>query len=207
MTADSRKEFESLLATALKDICIAGADVKASKNKVRFRNKDGFSGQIYIQHLSKAGGYYAGIDISSCNTMNFCLDQKPPYASRLLNGSFLSQSSLSEKDKRFGDESGGVLRAPSLADAPSTVEKARDRLTKFYLPIVEHCISASPELICDIVGSPDDYAYPFLSALYAAHVNQLAFDSAEFRQVIDCRRIFGDRHFDLDLAGRLLAND
>lgn len=202
---ESIKEFESSLVEAFKELRLAGASVKVSKNKIKFINKKGVVGQIYLQHVKKADGYYAGIEVYSCDAMDFCLEQKPPYASRLLNNSFFSQSSLSEVDKRFGDEFGGIIRTPSLKDVSSVVEKVKGRLAEFYLPVAQHCISSSIELIDDILSAPDDYAYPFLSALYVAHMHRLAFNSPEFQRVVNRKKILGNREFDLELAKRLLS--
>lgn len=205
MSTEERKIFEALLTPALKSFELAGADVKASKNKIKISAEKRELGQIYLQHLTKADGYYAGIDIHSCDAMDFCLDQKPPYASRLLNSSFVSQNSLSETAKHFGDEIGGIVRTPSAENAPVAVEKVRERLSKFYLPLAQHCISAPLELVDDILSAPDDYAYPFLSALYVAHKHQIAFDSPFFQRVVKHKKILGNRDFDLKLAERLLS--
>lgn len=194
-----------MLTPALKTLKLPGVDVKASKNKLAFSVSTRKLGLIYLQHLSRAQGYYAGIDIHACDAMDFCVAQNPPYASRLFNSSFFSQSSLSEPYKRFGDEIGGTLRTPSPEDAAVAVEKVRERLSRFYLPRAHRCICAPLELLDDILSEPDDYAFPFLSALYVAHKHQLAFNSAEFQRVVSCKKIMGNRVFDLPLAERLLS--
>lgn len=205
MNIDSRKAFEALLTPALKTLKLPGVDVKSSKNKLAFSVSTRKLGLIYLQHLSRAQGYYAGIDIHACDAMDFCVAQNPPYASRLFNSSFFSQSSLSEPYKRFGDEIGGTLRTPSPEDAAVAVEKVRERLGRFYLPRAHRCICAPLELLDDILSEPEDYAFPFLSALYVAHKHQLAFNSAEFQRVVSCKKIIGNRVFDLPLAERLLS--
>lgn len=204
MNKDSRTLFEALLTPALKTLVLPGLDVKASKNKLALSVGKRKLGQIYLQHLTKADGYYAGIDIHSCDAMDFCLEQNPPYASRLFNGSFFTQTSLSETDKRFGDEMGGILRTPSPEHAQAAVEKVRERLASFYAPVARHCIGAPLELLDDILKAPDDYAFPFLSALYVAQKHQLTFNSADFQRVVSRQKIMGNRDFDLGLAECLL---
>ncbi|MBT2342161.1 MULTISPECIES: hypothetical protein [Pseudomonas] len=135
-----RKSLESELLEALEQIRLPSVSLKASKNKLALYNSKEKYGEIYVQHLNKADGYYAGMEIYSCEAFTFCKEQSPPYESRLLNGSFLSKSSLSEDNKEFGDELGGIIRTPAPNGVNATVNKITERLIRAYLTRAENRI-------------------------------------------------------------------
>jgi len=204
MSTETRKELEKELSIELKNITSSCFDLKASKNKLGLFIAKEKHGEVYIQHLSKADGYYAGVELFKCEAMDFCINQSPPYASQLLNSSFLSKSSLSEPDKKFGDEIGGIIRIPAPQDVKATAKKIQQRLVEFYLSDVENCISGSLSLIDDILAAPDNYAFPFLAALFCAQKNGLNSNSDTFQKVLSSKKIFGNRQFDLALAQKIL---
>ena len=204
MTIETRKELEEELSLELKGITSSCFDLKASKNKLGLLISKEKHGEIYIQHLSKADGYYAGVELFKCEAMEFCISQSPPYPSQLLNLSFLSKHSLSERDKNFGDEIGGIIRTPAPQDIKSTAEKIQLRLAEFYLSDAEHCITGSLSLIDDILAAPDNYAFPFLAALFCAQKNGLISNSDVFQKVLNSKKIFGKKQFDLALAHKIL---
>jgi len=115
--------MEVELLEALKQITLPNVDLKVSKNKLCLLVAKKKLADIYIQHLTKADGYYAGMEIYTCEASSFCIDQSPPYQSRLLNASFFSKTSLSEETKQFGDEMGGIIRTPSPQEISQTVKK------------------------------------------------------------------------------------
>lgn len=55
------------------------------------------------------------------------------------------------------------------------------------------------------MDEPDDYAFPLLTALYAASKHGLGFDSPEFQDVVARKKIGGDKTFDLYLAQQILV--
>ncbi len=205
MGADVRKELEKELLTGLKAITSSFVGLKASKNKIVLL--DGFKklGEIYIHYLTRADGYYAGVEISECDAMEFCLLQSPPYNSRLLNSSFLSKTSLSERGKEFGDEFGGIIRMPAPSEMNLTARKIEHRLTRFYLSRAENCLTGSLLLINDVLLSPDDYAFPFLTVLFAAKKNGLTLKDERFQRVLNAKKIFGNKYFDLALTEKILS--
>lgn len=205
MSIEIRKSLEVELLAELKKITSSHLDLKASKNKLGLLSSKEKLGEIYIQHLTKADGYYAGLEIYTCEAFSFCINKSPPYQSRLLNSSFLSKSSLSEETKQFGDELGGIIRTPSPDEISATVKKINERLMKFYLSKAENGILGTPSLIDDVLAEPDNYAYPFLTALFAAQKNDLSLDSDVFRKVLATKSIFGNKQFDLALANKILG--
>lgn len=200
-----RKELEKELLTGLKAITSSFVGLKASKNKIVLLDGVKRVGEIYIHYLTRADGYYAGLEILECDAMEFCLLQSPPYNSRLLNPSFLSKTSLSERDKEFGDEFGGIIRIPAPSEKTLTARKIKDRLTSFYLSRAENCLTGSLLLINDVLLSPDDYAFPFLTVLFAAKKNGLTFKDERFQRVLNAKKIFGNKNFDLALAEKILS--
>ncbi|MGY2184430.1 hypothetical protein [Pseudomonas agarici] len=204
MNVEIRKELEKNLLLELKKITSVCFDLKVYKSKLCLLFSNEKYGEIYVQHLSKADGYYAGVELFKCEAMDFCISQSPPYSSQLMNSSFLSKSSLSEADKRFGDEIGGIIRTPTSHNIKSTAEKIQQRLIEFYLPDVEHCITSSLSLIDDILAAPDNYAYPFLAALFCAQKNGLSANSNYFQKILNHRKIFGNKRFDIALAQKIL---
>ncbi|NWB96082.1 hypothetical protein HX882_09295 [Pseudomonas gingeri] len=204
MSAETREKLEKELSLELKSITSSCFDLKASKNKLSLLIAKEKQGEIYIQHLSKADGYYAGVELFKCEAMDFCISQSPPYPSQLLNSSFFSKSSLSEPDKKFGDEIGGIIRTPAPQDVKSTAKKIQQRLIKFYLSDVENCISGTLPLIDDILTAPDNYAFPFLTALFCVHKNGLNSNSDLFQKILSSKKIFGNKQFDLTLAHKIL---
>lgn len=180
-------------------------DSKAGKNKLTLFGLKEKSAEIYIQYLPKADGYYAGLEVFKCEAMDFCTSQSPPYASRLMNSSFLSKNSLSERDKEFGDEIGGIVRTPTRQNIKSTAGKMRQRLEKFYLPEAENCITGSVSLIDDVLAAPDNYAYPFLAMLFCARKNDIDLNSVRFQEMLGTKKIFGNKQFDLALARKILG--
>ncbi|EPJ80366.1 hypothetical protein [Pseudomonas sp. CFII68] len=205
MSVEIRKHLEAELLAALKQTTSPHLDLKASKNKLDLLAAKEKLGEIYVQHLTKADGYYAGLEIYTCEAFSFCKEQSPPYESRLLNSSFLSKSSLSEEAKQFGDELGGIIRTPSPQAISATVKKITERLEKFYLPKAEHSVLGSPVLIDDVLAEPDNYAFPFLTIVFAAHKNNLSLDSDVLKKALATKSIFGNKPFDLALANKLLG--
>ncbi|WP_434654365.1 hypothetical protein J3P96_27070 [Pseudomonas sp. R3-56] len=205
MSQEIRKNVEVELLATLKNTTSPHLDLKASKNKIGLFKAKEKLGEIYIQHLTKADGYYAGLEIHACEAFSFCKEQSPPYQSRLLNASFLSKSSLSEETKQFGDELGGIIRTPSPQTLSATVNKISERLEKFYLSKAEHCILGMPALIDDVLAEPDNYAFPFLTILFAAQKNGLGLDSDVLKKALATKSIFGNKQFDLALANKLLG--
>lgn len=205
MSLEIRKDVEAQLLAALKQIASPHLDLKAGKNKLGLLVSKEKLGEIYVQHLNKADGYYAGMEIFTCEAFTFCKDQAPPYESRLLNASFLSKSSLSEDKKEFGDELGGIIRTPAPNEVSATVSKITERLTKTYLTKAENCILGTPSLIDDVLAEPDNYAFPFLTILFAAQKHELSLDSQVLKKAFATKSIFGNKQFDLALANKLLA--
>jgi len=199
------KSLEAELLKALEQIRLPSLGLKASKNKLALYISKEKLGDIYVQHLKKADGYYAGMEIFTCEAFTFCKDQAPPYESRLLNASFLSKSSLSEDKKEFGDELGGIIRTPAPNEVSATVSKITERLTKTYLTKAENCILGTPSLIDDVLTEPDNYAFPFLTILFAAQKHELSLNSQVLKKAFATKSIFGNKQFDLALANRLLA--
>jgi hypothetical protein len=204
MTSDRLKLFEEHLFSMLKSLNVPEVDLKATKGKVYLMEKKTKLGLVYIQHLRRADGFYAGVEVYSCEAMNFCTGQKPPYETRLANASFLSSTSLSEDYKKFGDEIGGIVRVPDLAGIPSAVEKIETRLSDLYLSRAINGITAPLQLIKDVIEAPDDYAFPFLTALYVASKHGLCFNSDEFQEVVAQKNIYGKKQFDIELARNTL---
>ncbi|QXI28452.1 hypothetical protein [Pseudomonas vanderleydeniana] len=206
MGTEVRKELEKTLVTELKKIPSDIFETKVGKNKISLLISKEKHGEIYVQHLSKADGYYAGAELIKCEAMDFCISQSPPYKSQLLNSSFYSKSSLAESNKDFGDEIGGIIRTPPAADVEATANKIQQRLVKFYFSDMENCVTAPPCLIDGILKSPENYAFPFLTALFCAQKNNLSLDSDIFQKVLNSKKIFGNKKFDLELAQKILAN-
>jgi hypothetical protein len=205
MSLEIRKNVEAVLLTELKKIASPHIDIKVSKNKLSlFAAKEKLA-EIYLQHLTKADGYYAGMEIYTCEAFSFCLNQSPPYHSRLLNASFYSKSSLSEETKQFGDEVGGIIRTPSLPEISQTAKKITDRLKAFYLSKAENCILGTTALIDDVLAEPDNYAFPFLTIVFAAYKNNLSLDSDILKKALATKSIFGNKQFDLALASNTLS--
>lgn len=205
MSINARKELEKYLPIEFGSVRSSCASLKSSKNKLALRGAGNSLAEIYIQYLAKADGYYAGLEVLKCEAMDFCMRQSPPYTSKLLNSSFLSKTSLSERDKEFGDEIGGIIRAPELLEVKSTARKIQQRLVEFYLPAAENCITGSLSLIDDILISPDNYAFPFLASLFCAQKNELALESDKFQKVLSTKKIFGNKKFDIALAQKILS--
>ncbi|WP_248731416.1 hypothetical protein [Pseudomonas sp. MWU13-2517] len=205
MSLEIRKNVEVELLTALKQIASPHLDMKVSKNKLSLFSAKEKLAEIYLQHLTKADGYYAGMEIYTCEAFSFCLNQSPPYQSRLLNASFCSKSSLSEETKQFGDEVGGIIRTPSPQEISQTVKKITDRLKIFYLSKAENCILGTTALIDDVLAEPDNYAFPFLTIVFAAYKNNLGLDSDVLKKTLATKSIFGNKQFDLALANKILS--
>jgi len=180
MSIEARKRLENITSSCF--------DLKASKNKLSLFIAKEKHGEIYVQHLSKADDYYAGMEIFKCDAMDFCISQSPPYPSQLLNSSFLSKNSLSERDKKFGDEIGGIIRTPVSQDIKSTAEKIQQRLVEFYLSDAEHCITGSLSLTDDILAAPGNYVFPFLAALFCAQRNGLSTNSDIFQKMLRSKK-------------------
>ncbi|WP_185823560.1 hypothetical protein [Xanthomonas sp. GW] len=94
LSTEVRKALEKELLAAFALTASSHPNLKASKNKLSLFSSNQKLGEIYVQHLRTADGYYAGIERYTCEAMDFCTMQQPPYPSRLLNSSFMSQSSL-----------------------------------------------------------------------------------------------------------------
>ncbi|MGN8274942.1 hypothetical protein [Pseudomonas sp. SMN5] len=199
------KSLEAELLKVLEQIRLPSVGLKASKNKLALSTAKEKLGEIYVQHLNKADGYYAGMEIFTCEALTFCRNQAPPYESRLLNAYFLSKSSLSEDKKEFGDELGGIIRTPASNEVSATVSKITERLTKTYLTKAENCILGTLSLIDDVLAEPDTYAFPFLTILFAAQKHELSLDSQVLKKAFATKSIFGNKQFDLALANKLLA--
>ncbi|MBB4813346.1 MULTISPECIES: hypothetical protein [Pseudomonas] len=204
MSLEVRKNMEVELLAALKQITSPHFNLKASKNKISLLAEKEKFGEIYLQHLTKADGYYAGMEIYTCEAFSFCKNQSPPYQSRLFNTSFLSKSSLSEETKQFGDELGGIIKTPSAQDINATVKKISDRLSLYFLSKAENCILGTTKLIDDVLSEPDSYAFPFLTILFVAHKNNMSLDSDVMRKVLAMKSILGNKKFDLELANKIL---
>ncbi|MEB1528173.1 hypothetical protein [Xanthomonas sp. WHRI 7945] len=204
MSTEIRKALEKELLARFEQTASSRPYLKAGKNKLSLVAAKEKLGEIYIQHLRNADGYYAALEIHACEALNFCKSQSPPYPSRLTNASCMSKTSLSEEAKRFGDELGGIIRTPSFQEIASTATKINDRIVKFYLPKAENCIFGTTSLIEDILAEPSDYAYPFLTALFVAKKNGLDLDSSLFQKMLGTKIIFGNKNFDLALANDLL---
>lgn len=197
--------MEVELLVTLKQITSPHMDLKAGKNKLGLLVAKEKLGEIYVQHLAKADGYYAGMEVYTCEAFSFCERQSPPYQSRLLNASFLSKSSLSEETKQFGDEVGGIIRTPSSQDISATVKKISERLQRFYLSKAQNSILGAAALIDDVLAEPDNYAFPFLTILFAAHKNNLNLDSDLLKKAFATKSIFGNKQFDLALVSKFLS--
>lgn len=204
MSQEVRKNVEVELLARLKQITSPHLDLKAGKNKLGLLVAKEKFGEIYVQHLTKADGYYAGMEIYICEAYSFCKNQSPPYQSRLLNTSFLSKSSLSEETKQFGDELGGIIRTPAPQDISTAVEKINDRIKLFYLSKAENCILGTTSLIDDVLTEPDNYAFPFLTILFVAHKNNLKLESELLKKAFATKSIYGNKQFDLALASKIL---
>jgi len=204
MSTEVRKTLEKELQAAFALTASSHPNLKASKNKLGLFSSNQKLGEIYIQHLRTADGYYAGIELYTCEALDFCTMQQPPYPSRLLNSSFMSQSSLSEQTKQFGDELGGVIRTPPPQEISATTAKINDRIAKFYLPKAENCILGTHALIADVIAEPDSYAYPLLTGLFAARKNKLDLNSLICKELLNTKAVFGDKRFDLALAKEIL---
>lgn len=152
MSMEIRKHLEVELLAALKQTTSPHLDLKASKNKLGLLVAKEKLGEIYVQHLTKADGYYA---------------------------------------------------SPQAISA--TVQKITERLEKFYLPKAEHCVLGTPALIDDVLAEPDNYAFPFLAIVFAAHKNNLSLDSDVLKKALATKAIFGNKQFDLALANKLLG--
>ncbi|WP_301281592.1 hypothetical protein [Pseudomonas kilonensis] len=61
MSMEIRKHLEVELLAALKQTTSAHLDLKASKNKLGLLADKEKLGEIYVQNLTKADGYYAGL--------------------------------------------------------------------------------------------------------------------------------------------------
>lgn len=205
MSLEVRKNVEVELLASLKQITSPHLELKAGKKKLGLLVAKEKLGEIYVQHLTKADGYYAGMEIYICEAFSFCKNQSPPYQSRLLNTSFLSKSSLSEETKQFGDELGGIIRTPASQDISTAAKKISERLKLFFLSKAENCVLGTTLLIDDVLAEPDNYAFPFLTILFAAHKNNLRLDSELLKKVIATKSIFGNRQFDLALASKILS--
>ncbi|AZF18690.1 hypothetical protein [Pseudomonas sp. R3-18-08] len=207
MSLEVRKNVEVELLATLKQITSPHLNLKAGKNKLGLHLAKEKLGEIYVQHLTKADGYYAGMEIYACEAFSFCKTQSPPYQSRLLNTSFLSKSSLSEETKQFGDELGGIISSPSPQDISATVKKISERLEVLFLSKAQNCILGTPALIDDVLSETDNYAFPFLTILFAAHKNNLSLDSDLLKKAFATKSIFGNKQFDLALASKFLSSD
>ncbi|MDR6673843.1 hypothetical protein [Xanthomonas sp. 1678] len=206
MSTEIRKALEKELLARFEQTASSRPHLKAGKNKLSLVAAKEKLGEIYIQHLRNADGYYAGLEIHACEALNFCKSQSPPYPSRLTNASCMSKTSLSEEAKSFGDELGGIIRIPPFQEAASTATKINDRIVKFYLPKAENCILGTTSLIEDILVEPSNYAYPFLTSLYVAHKNGLDLSSDLFHEVLSTKAVFGNKNFDVALANELLKS-
>jgi len=204
MSTEVRKALEKELLAAFALTASSHPNLKASKNKLSLFSSNQKLGEIYVQHLRTADGYYAGIELHTCEAMDFCTMQQPPYPSRLLNSSFMSQSSLSEQTKQFGDEIGGIIRTPLPQEIGATAAKIDDRIMKFYLPKAENCILGTQALIADVMAEPDNYAYPLLTGVFAARKNKLDLNSPICKELLNTKAVFGDKRFDLALAKEIL---
>ena len=143
MTPEKLRLFDEQLFIVFRNLTVSGVDVKASKGKILLMSEKIKSGQVYVQHLRTADGYYAAMEVDSCDAMDFCIGQKPRYETRLSNSSFLSSTSLSEASKKLGDEIGGIIRMPDLADVPSVIEKIQRRLSNLFIAKAVHGVTAS----------------------------------------------------------------
>lgn len=204
MSTEIRKALEKELLARFEQTASSRPYLKTGKNKLGLVVAKEKLGEIYIQHLRNADGYYAGLEIRACEALNFCRKQSPPYPSRLTNTSCMSKTSLSEEAKRFGDELGGIIRTPPLQEVASTAAKINDCIVKFYLPKAENCILGTISLIEDVLAEPSNYAYPFLTTLFVAHKNGLDLSSDLFQEVLSTKTIFGKKKFDVPLANELL---
>jgi hypothetical protein len=205
MSLEIRKNLEVELLAELKQIASPHVDMKVSRNKLSLFSAKEKLAEIYLQHLTKADGYYAGMEIYTCEAFSFCLSQSPPYKSRLLNASFCSKTSLSEETKQFGDELGGIIKTPAPQEINQAVKKISDRLKTFYLSKAENCILGRTALIDDVLAEPDNYAFPFLTIVFAAYKNNISLDSGVFKKTLATKSIFGNKQFDLALASNILS--
>ncbi|MGN8344093.1 hypothetical protein ACLEJQ_10850 [Pseudomonas sp. SMV71] len=57
------KSLEAELLKVLEQIRLPSVGLKASKNKLALSTAKEKLGEIYVQHLNKADGYYAGMEI------------------------------------------------------------------------------------------------------------------------------------------------
>lgn len=114
MTPEKLRLFDEQLFIVFRNLTVSGVDVKASKGKILLMSEKIKSGQVYAQHLRTADGYYAAMEVYSCDAMDYCIGQKPRYETRLSNSSFLSSTSLSEASKNLAMKSTASLECPIL---------------------------------------------------------------------------------------------
>jgi hypothetical protein len=91
-------------------------------------------------------------------------------------------------------------------EAIASREKISERLEFFYLPKAERSVLGSSALIDDVLAEPDNYAFPFLTIVFAAQKNNLRLDSDVLKKALTTKSIFGNKQFDLALANKLLGS-
>lgn len=159
---------------------------------------------ISLQYVKSNNGYYLIALADNTELTKFIDDIGPPYKSRLRSKQLYCHTTLSERGRLFGDSSSGYISIPSnekwMDDVANSVSK---KIKDTYFDVACNFARMNINLMDDIRKSPDDYAYPFLSALFAAKVNGMKFNEFPFEK-FRAEKILGNLNFDLELAKETL---
>lgn len=129
----------------------------------------------------------------------------PPYKKNIDARYFLA--SQNENARTFSSRIDGLAPLPSSEkDIEELAQTITENISNIYLPRVENYMQIKPELVSDIIRSPENYKYPFLSAIYAIKKNSIA-ASLEIKKSLLTKSISGDKKFDENIFESLLIRN
>lgn len=175
MNDDIRTRFHKELVESLKNFALQVAGLKATKKGLKFfcPESNKIIGELYFEYLRNAGGVYVGCEVYGGRMHETVVVVGDGWKSNLLNKSTLSFNSLSEKNREFSNETGGVIRLYDRMDVHGVVFDIVNRLSSFHLPKIKNLIDCNPALIDDLQVYPDHYSHPIVIAAICCKKNNL----------------------------------
>ncbi len=202
MSKAVREPFEAALLLRLQGLADELPAARAFKNQLKFYDGRQAVGRLSFVHLAKADAYYVIASVSGGEVHEFCKAHAPPYRSNLLNPDMtLLHSSLSDRDRRFADEAGGAVRVWKADGIERICERMLEKIRAFHLPRICHALTAAPELVQDVLGGPDDYAYPALAIAAVRRERSLEWEPGFADELLRNRKVVKDRAFDSRMLG------
>jgi hypothetical protein len=210
MSVADRKKFQDVLQRYLKENLLRDSNVSIVKDgiKVRKTRDNNATGSILLSYINGAQGYHLVLYAKSPEVDDFFAQIKPPYKSTLpwhTDPPTMSMLSVNEKDNYFAanfcSEAPDYSAIPCPISEPEiqrTCEWLCAKIQQRYLPRVINVVNMTLAVIEDVIANPDDYAYPFLTILFAIKKHGLRAEDLDMEKILG-EKFVGDMQFDKNL--------